>query len=323
MPEDVSEDRLQLLADIAEWYYIGGLSQEEIAKRVDLSRPSISRLLLDAREQGIVEIRVNRPIPNDHGLERELKERFSLEEARVVQRRGADDQEALDLVGRLAAIVMDRHLQNGTVLGISWGTGVHAVIEALRPRRLPNVKVVQLIGGVGAPYRSIDGPEQVRRVGDAYGAQHYYLNAPMVVDSPEVAAALREDHSIKEVLELIQQTNLGLVGIGSINPEVSTQYHSGYITYDDLRRLSREGVVGAICASFFDIEGHYIPAPWFEDCVIGVDWEGLTRIGRMIAVAGGKRKAPAILGAMRTGLISTLITDDAAAEEALALADHT
>ncbi len=323
MHEDMSDERLQLLSDIAEMYYLGGLSQQEIAKRVNLSRPSISRLLLDARSLGIVEIRVNRPIPTLPSLERELQSRFSLPEVRVLERKTASDEETLRLLGRLGATVLNGKLKDGMILGLSWGTTVHAVIEALRPRRLPRLKVVQLIGGVGAPHRSIDGPEQCRRAGEMFGAQHYYLNAPMRVDSPEVAAALRDDHSIREVLELAQRADIALVGIGSIVPEISTQYHSGYLSYEDLRQLDKLGAVGAMCTSFFDIQGNYLPVPWIDDCVIGVSWEDITNFGMTIAIAAGRRKAPAILGAVRTGVVDVLIVDDAAVIEMLELAEHT
>lgn len=320
MPDEVPIERHQLLADIAEWYYIDGMSQQDIARRVDLSRPSISRLLLDAREAGIVEIKVHRPIPTVLELERELESRFSLQRARVLERRTATDEDALRILGRLGVSVLNNVLEDGMIFGLSWGTTVHAVIEALSPRRLPDVKVVQLIGGVGAPYRSIDASEQCRRAAQMFGAQHYYLNAPMRVEQPEIAAALREDHSIREVLELAQGTDVALVGIGALIPEVSTQYHSGYISYDDLRSLDKLGAVGTVCASNYDIAGRHINAPWLEDCTIGVRWENLQQFGTVIAVALGRRKAPAVLGGLRSGVIDILITDDLTVEEMLKLA---
>ena len=264
MTEQMSLDRLQLIAEIARRYYSDGLSQDEIARLVGLSRPSISRLLLEARELGIVEIRVHPPIPTEPELEDKLARAFNLQEVSVLECRNSSDDEVRHQLGRLAVTVLDRTLQDGMILGLSWGTTVHAVVRELRPRRLPNVKVVQLIGGVGAPHAAIDGPEQVRRAGETFGAQHYYLNAPMRVDNAGVAQALREDHSVREVLELARQTDIALVGIGSIEPGFSTQYHSGYISYDELRRLDRQGVVGAICSSFYNAAGEYVEVPWFN-----------------------------------------------------------
>ena len=319
MAEQLSVDRLQLIAEIARRYYMDGLSQDEIAKLVGLSRPSISRLLLDARELGIVEIRVNPPIPTVPDLEDQMARKFMLQEVRVLECKNSSDDQVRRQLGRLAVTLLDTTLQDGMTLGLSWGTTVHAVICELRPRRLPNVKVVQLIGGVGAPHATIDGPEQVRRAGEMFGAQHYYLNAPMRVDNADVALALREDHSVREVLELARQSDVALVGIGSVVPGVSTQYHSGYISYDELRRLDRMGAVGAICASFFNLAGEYVEVPWFNPCVIGVDWTDLNQCPTVIAMATGRAKAPAILGAIRSGVVDRLIIDDLAAEAVLAL----
>ncbi len=319
MAEQLSLDRLQLIAEIAQRYYADGLSQDEIAKLVGLSRPSISRLLLEARELGIVEIRVHPPIPTVPELEERFTRTFALKEVSVVECRNTSDDEVRRQLGRLAVTALDRMLHDGMTLGLSWGTTVHTVIRELRPKRLPNLKVVQLLGGVGAPHATIDGPEQVRRAGEIFGAQHYYLNAPMRVDSASVAEALREDRSVREVLELAKQSDIALVGIGSIVPGVSTQYHSGYISYEELRRLDRQGVVGAVCSSFYDLNGEYVEIPWFNSCVIGVDWTDLNRFPNVIAVASGKAKAPAILGAVRSGVIDWLIIDDLAAEAVLAL----
>ena len=317
MNEDLTQDRHRLLSEIADLYYNKGLSQQDIADRVQMSRPSISRLLLEARDFDIVEIKINHPIPTAPAIEEELTKRFSLQSAHILERGISTDDDAFRNLGRLGAEVLYKYLQDDMIFGLSWGTTVHVVVQELRPKRLPNVKVVQLLGGVGAPYSSIDGPEQVRRSGEMLGAQHYYLNAPMLVDSPDVASALREDHSIKEVLELVRQTDIALVGIGSIIPEISTQYHSGYITYENLRELSRVGAIGAICTSFFSLTGEHVTAAWCDDCSISISWDELVKVPKLIGVAGGKMKAPAILGAVRSGIVDILVTDDATAQEIL------
>ena len=320
MTDEIPLVRLQLLADIAQRYYVEGLPQEEIAKLVGLSRPSISRLLLEAKELGIVEIRINPPIPRVPELENRLAEKFQLQEVRVVERKTSSDEAVQQMVGHLASNIVDTLLKDGMIFGLAWGTNVHAVVRALRPRRLPNVKVVQLIGGVGAPHRDIDGPEQVRRASEIFGAQHYYLNAPMRVDNSEVAKALKEDHSIREVLDLARLADVALIGIGSIEPQHSTHFHVGYISYDELRQLEKVGAVGAMIGYYYNIQGQPLPQPWLDPSVIGVSWEDLKRFGIVLAVAYGKVKVPAILGALRTGCLDILVTDDVAADGLLAMA---
>jgi DNA-binding transcriptional regulator LsrR (DeoR family) len=76
-----------------------------------------------------------------------------------------------------------------------------------------------------------------------------------------------------------------------------------------------------MCASFFNAHGEHVDVPWLDPCVIGVSWDDISRFGSLIAIAGGKRKAPAVLGAARTGVIDILVTDDSIAEEVLVMAD--
>ena len=202
-----SEERLHLMADIATLYYVDGLSQNEIADRVGLSRSTVSYLLQEAQNQGIVTFHINRPLIRDRSLEHTLKQKFGVPTVRVVEYDETNKDGTLDRIGRCAESLLVDYLCDGMVLGISPGTGVSAVIRALRPRRLPNVKVVQLTGGLGSPHRLLDAAEQCALAGEIFSAQPYYLNAPLVVDSPAVAAALKHDPSISRTLDLALQTD--------------------------------------------------------------------------------------------------------------------
>ncbi|NQS91630.1 MAG: sugar-binding transcriptional regulator [Chloroflexi bacterium] len=316
---DISSDRHSLLSEIAELYYIEGLSQEEIAAKVNLSRPSISRLLNKARELGVVKIQIDHPIPTDSISETKLVQKMGIRSAHVLDKGVATGQNSLYAFGRLGANVLSNTIEDGMVFGVTWGTTVHAIVSGMSPTRLPNVKIVQLLGGVGAPYHSIDGPEQVRQMGELLSAQHYYLNAPIMVDTPEVANVLRNDHSIKEVLDLAKNSDVALIGIGSIVPEISTHYHSGYLTYDNLRELDKQGIVGSLCSYYYDINGVHQSVPWVDDCMISITWKEIIDIPTVIGVGYGAGKGPAILGALRTKVIDILITDRHAAEEVLRL----
>jgi DNA-binding transcriptional regulator LsrR (DeoR family) len=322
MLEDIPPDRHSLLSEIAELYYVEGLSQGEIAKRVNLSRPSISRLMIKARELGVVKIKVEHPIPTDSKSESILVQNFSIQSAHVLDMGVTTDLKSLNAYGSLGAHVLENLLEDGMILGVTWGTTIHAIVLELSPTRLPNAKIVQLVGGVGAPYHSIDGPEQVRQIGELFSAQHYYLNAPIMVDTPEVAHALRNDHSIKEVLDLGKNSDIALIGIGSIVPEISTHYHSGYLSYDNLRNLDKQGIVGSLSSYYYDINGNHQSVPWCDSCLISITWSDILSIPTVIGVGYGVGKAPAILGALRTKAIDILVTDRPAAEEVIRLIEE-
>ena len=323
MNDELTGDRHILLSDIAELYYVDGLSQEEIAKEVNLSRPSISRLLIKARELGVVKIQIDHPIPTNAGYETELEKLMPIQSAHVLDMGVTTEPHLVSSYGRLGAGVIQKTIKDGMVFGITWGTTVHTIVSELSPVSLPNAKIVQVLGGVGAPYYSIDGPEQVRQIGDLFSAQHYYLNAPIMVDTPEVASTLRNDHSIKEVLDLAKRSDIALIGIGSIVPEISTHFHSGYLSYENLRQLDKQGIVGSLCSYYYDIHGEHKYVPWCDDCTISITWNDIHNIPTVIGVGYGAGKGPAILGALRSGAIDILITDRPAAEEVIRLSKDT
>ncbi len=310
-----------MMAEVAAMYYQEGLSQQQIADRIAVSRSMVSYMLLEARQAGVVQIRINRPIPRDLQLELELENRFAIREAYVVVGGDAGYSEILELMGCCAESILGEILQDGMVLGISAGTSVSSAVRMLRPRRLPRVRVVQLTGGFGAPHRSFDAAEQCMLAASAFGAHYHYLNAPVIVENGPVAEALRQDRSIRAVLDLAAQTQVALMGIGTIEPLASTQFHAGYLSYDDLRQMEKLGVVGGLCTSFFSLEGEHIPVPWIDPRVIGVSWDEMRRFETVIALGAGRAKAKAVLGAARSGIVDVLITDDKAAREALLLLD--
>jgi len=138
-------------------YYEEGLTQREIAQRLSISRSNISRLLTEARDEGIVEIKVKKPILVSSDLRKALLKRFSLHEALVLITGHRDFQESLEGLGRLAAEYLENTLKDDSILGISWGTAVYETVKALRPIAKPGVQVVQMIGGMGTINPKIDG----------------------------------------------------------------------------------------------------------------------------------------------------------------------
>jgi len=319
MPEETSNDRLSFLADVVEMYYFGKMSQQAIAEKIGLSRSMVSYLLEEAREKGVVEIHINRPISRATQVEHEFKHCFSLRDVRIIERKSADDGELMRILGKVGADVLRSIFHENMILGLGWGVGVRSVVQALTSQMLPDAQVVQLTGGVGAPKRSVDGPEMTRRVGEVLGATAYYMNAPVIVESGDVAAALRDDRSIKEVLELGEKTQIAVAGIGTTIAEGSSQYEAGYLSYDELQYLQELGVVGDIYNRFFNIQGQHVSAPAIDPRVMAISWEDIERIDTVLGIAAGSKKIAAILGAIRTGLVDILVTDDITAVEVLRL----
>ena len=316
----MNEDKLELLAQIASWYYEQNLTQEDIARRIGKSRSMVSRLLREAREEGIVEVRVRHPfLRRNATLESRLCQTFGLQSAWVLDNPPADYTLLLSRVGQLGARCLRSYLHDGMSIGVGWGTGVHAVVRAMGELPLQKAMVVQIIGAVGYGDPLIDGPELARWLAQKLDAAHRFLHAPLLVDNENLARALLQERAIAETLALARQVDMAIIGIGTVVRELSSLRRAGYLSQEDLLHLQTQGVVGDLLARQIDIRGRVLDLPLHRR-IIGIDVpEDLARIPLVVAVAGGERKAPAILAALRSGLINALVTDAQAAVTVLNL----
>lgn len=312
------DERAHLLASVANMYYSMGMTQADIARQVGYSRSAISRLLDEAQARGIVEIRINFPLNRSVDLERQLKDRFKLRDAYVMIRGGVDDAKALRQLGRLGAACLEDVLSPDSRLGISWGTAVYEVVHALRPRRWPDSRVVQMIGTAGRGDPAIDGPELARALAEVLGTSYSTLNTPLIVDDVSTRQALLSESKIAESLSAANHVDVALVGIGSVEPEISSLVRAGYLRPDELASIKAQGAVGDVCATHYALDGRILDID-INRRMVGVNLEALHRPSCLaIGVAGGRLKSPAILGALRGGHVDVLVTDDDAAEKVLA-----
>ncbi len=313
-------DRMQLLATIADLYYIEQCSQAEIARQTGYSRSAVSRLLTEAHENGVVEIKVNHPLKRSSQLEAAVSRQFDLTAVYVAQRGRLDYERTLRLLGRLSARYLDEAVAPDSTLGISWGTAVHETAQALRPRYYPDFRVVQMIGAVGISDPEIDGHDLARVIGNTFSCSYHTLNAPLVVDGLATTHALLQDRVIRRTISYALECDFALVGIGSTDPQRSSLLRAGHLTPSEVDALQEAGAVGDICGRVFDADGRMLEHS-LNDRVIGIDIRELAKSDCIVVgVAGGRLKAPAILAALRGGLVDVLITDSTAAE---ALVEYT
>jgi len=312
-------DRLNFLAQIAAWYYEEDLDQEAIAGRISRSRSMVSRLLDEARHAGLVEFRVHYPLRTDPQLERQLCETFGLKEAIVLAAPPEDNDMLLRRLGELAARSLQLALHPGVVIGVGWGTGVHAVVRAMPAWPMPGSVVVQLMGAVGFGDPLVDGAELARWLAQKLGATNRYLMAPLLVEDEVVAQSLLRQRSIADTLELATHAEIVLLGIGTIKASLSGLKRAGYLSDLELAALEQAGVVGELLSRQFDRDGHLADVAHNRRVVGLPDLASLRSVPRVMAVAGNVIKAPAILGALRGRYFNVLVTDAQAAAEVLAL----
>jgi deoxyribonucleoside regulator len=323
-------DDLYLLAEVASLYYEENYTQEQIAKMIGVSRSGVSRLLTRSRELGLVDIHVHHPLRTSAPLRDELISQFGLLDAQVLLSTSPDGT-ALSSVGALAARYTDRVIQetmaptgkgNRTV-GISWGTSMLEMLKALYPRHRLPLNVVQLMGSVDTTtLPDIDGPEIARSLAAAYGARCYYLHAPLLVADSLVRDGLLKERSIRRTFQMMEQMDIALVGIGGARPEASGLFRGGYLSEDELQVLRSQGAVGDMCGRYFNIEGQVCQTEMVNR-IVSVSFETLRKVPLVIAVAAGVAKTEAVLGALRTGIVKVLITDEPCAQAVLSRVSST
>lgn len=305
----------RLLSRVAHLYYVENLTQDDIAPLVNLSRSRVSRLLKEARERGYVSIHIRHPSDQHTDLERAAEHALGLKEVVVVQAPPSDVKVRLGVV---AAEYLDRVFRVRLTLGIAWGSTVGEVVNALRPRVVPGLRVVQMTGSIYEP--PISAVELTGHVAAVLGGRAFLLHAPAVVDSSEVRRAILSDSKIRRVFELHPEIDVALFGIGALQPAVSSSLMgSGFLSETDIKTLRNAGVVADVCSSFLLPRGG-IYHGGIANRVIAIPPQDLVRIPLKIAVAGGAQKALAIAAACRARMVDVLITDYRAARGLVALA---
>jgi DNA-binding transcriptional regulator LsrR (DeoR family) len=315
MPDD---DRLEFLGQIAAWYFEDNLDQTEIGRRIGRSRSMVSRLLQEARDNGLVQIRVTYPLRTDRPLERALVDEFELSEARVLVGDHLDHESMLRRLGRVGAMALQTRLHSGVNVTVGWGAALHAVVRAMPDIQLDGVMVLQAMGSVGRSDPSVDGSDLARTLASRLNGDFRFLPAPLIVSSVEAARSLLADRTIVGTLALAAEAEVAITGIGSIDSKHSGLFRAGYFDQSHLARLRRVGVVGDFMGHLVDAAGRVLDIAENRK-VVGLRPDELAGIGTVIGVAGGVEKAPAILATLRAGWLDVLVTDAAAAGAALAI----
>jgi DNA-binding transcriptional regulator LsrR (DeoR family) len=316
----VEPNHHELLAQVASLYYEQEKTQNEIADLLGLSRVKIYRLLKEARQEQVVQIVIHWPIERDCPLESTLAQAYGLKEALVLKSNLQDGGPSLHKLGQLGARFLEGILQDGMTLTVCLGRSTYEVVNAIHPNFRAHVNVAQAIGSMPFATQELDSAALARILAQKLGGSVLYMSSPLMADTPEAAQVVRSQNSIQHTLSTARSADIALMGIGNLNPAASGYVRAGVITAGELSALANQGAVGDIGGQFFTASGD-IHACTYNQRVIGLTLEEMRRIPKLIAIAKGLDKSRAILGALRTGVVDVLCTDDETARAILALDD--
>lgn len=312
-------DELRLIVRVARMYYEWELKQATIAKQLGLSQSTVSRLLQQAKSEGIIRISVNVPQGLYTDLEEQLVKQYRLRDAIVVDCSGESDERFIERqIGAAAAYYLESALRPNEVVGISsWSATLLALVDAMHPTpRKGDVRVVQILGGVGSPSAEAHAGRLTSRLADLLGGTAIFLPAPGIVGSAAAMEAITADHYVRDALDLFDHVTMALVGIGAIEPSKLLADSGNRFSIAELEELRVQGAVGDVLLRFFDTHGVAVNTP-LNQRVISMQLEQLRRVDRSIGVAGGERKFAAIRGALRGGWVNVLVTDHLTARRLL------
>jgi DNA-binding transcriptional regulator LsrR (DeoR family) len=309
-----ARSKAHLMVKVAKQYFEKGMTQQEIATSLRISRSSVSRLLSRAREEGIVQIGIDVPPGTYPELEKSLEESYDLVEVIVVETQNYDSTAgvALDL-GIAAANYLERTIKENDIIGFAWGTTMKSMVDAVQPIKIPGVKIFQMNGGLTPQMTDIHGTSLTSNLATRLGGEAYMIQAPGVVDSPQTQKIFMSDTHVQQVFEIAQQASTAFLGIGTIADD-TLWGRAGLLSDEVTNELESLNAVGDIMSRYYDEFGKLVNSSLCQR-VVGIPIEQLLGIDRRIGVAGGRNKFKAILGALRGAYINVLITDQITAQK--------
>jgi DNA-binding transcriptional regulator LsrR (DeoR family) len=306
---------LELLGKVARLHYDFGLTHQEIGEILRLSRVKVTRLLQQARDAGVVQIEVRTDASPYAAIEVELTATFDLDEALIVPE--FEEHERLrPAIARVAAGYLTRVLHDGMTVALPLSRTVALVPGFVSAPRPVAARFVSLVGGLRSSSEAMNPYESTERLAQLFGGTAEHLHAPVMVASAEAARALMQEPAIAQTLQRAREADAALVGLGGVHDHLNL-VAEGYMTAAGWDELVAGGMVGDIGARYFDAQGRQVECD-VNDRVIGLTLDELRRIPLRVVVAGGRDKDRAIHAALRTGLISVLVTDAGTATRVLA-----
>ncbi len=308
---DAESRRLDEAAQAGWLYYVAGNTQDEIAKKMGVSRQSAQRMVSLAVSERLIKVRLDHPIARCMQLSLRLKDRFRLQACEVVPSDPADPSSIVGLA-QAGAAEMERHLKSSEsqILAIGTGRALRACADQLAPMDCPQHHIVSLLGNMMTD-GSASAYNVVVRMADLIKAKHYPMPLPVLARTPQEKDILHNLEPIHNILELARRADATFVGIGNLG-EKSPVVLDGFVTAKEMKALEKAGAIGEIISWVYDRDGKLIDHP-VNDRVASTPLQpGSSK--PVYGIAAGESKVEAILGALRGKLINALITNEHTAE---------
>lgn len=295
---------------IAYWYYVLGLTQDEIARRLGFTRQKINQMINALKEQEIVHITVRGFEQEQVELETLFEERYGLRECLIVSDYGEPDT-AVYKVANVAAQYLESTVKNGDVIGVSWGKTLARIAAQMEFSHKSDCRVVSLLGALNMEKKIDKSDEIARNFANKLDCPSVMLYAPLIVEHPETKEWLLREKHIKQSFDYMKECNLAVLGVGTLTAETSV--YGREVLAEQLPALQAQGFVGDLATNLLRADGSWDSNP-IQNRLMAADMETLQGIENVVAVAAGAEKAAAVEAVLRSGCVNTLILDETTAK---------
>jgi len=313
---ELKNHKIEMASRAAILYYRFNKSQEETARELNVSRSYVSQLLTYARQSGIVEVNIN--VNNSYGLEIEFTKKFNIKNVYIMNT--TSEEFTRKNIGQFAAPHVTRLIKNSKIIGLNQSNSVLEVLSKLNPNDFCYLKdkiVIQIMGGCnyGGDSQSPWLPqEMVYKMGQILNCKHLYLNCPAIVNDKELRDFILKEQVIKEVTDYWDKLELVIMGIGMADENSKIFRMLNKSMKDDVKALQGSCEINI---NFFNDKGEYVPV--LEENRISIPYSKLKKTSNKVIVCYDKKKAKAILAALRADMIDILFIDSIVAEDILSL----
>lgn len=306
-----------LVATIAELYYKDGRTQQEIARRLGLSRATIINYLKQGRDEGIIDIQIKGSAYTGSALGQRLAQAFDLAEVYVTRTEYKKDaDEAETSVARLGAAALGALLRDGDSVGVAWGRTIQRAAEEMPITRVPGLAVLQIWGSVES-HELLSSEASTIRFAERLGADCHTLHVPAILSTEALAQALRQEPVVRAQLERLERLDKVIFSVGDTG-DGAVVVETGIATQAEIRAARAAGAKAVLCGHFLNADGAHIH-PEFSARVMGMRPDQIKSVPSRILVAANRHNTHALLAALRGGLATHLVIDAGRATELVEL----
>lgn len=299
-------NREELVIKTALLFYEEELTQTEISKRLNISRPTVASLLKEAKDTGIVRISIQHPSLHAFKSQQALENKYGLESVLVAPTSGNINQ-TKTAIGELCASLVESKLDSIKNLGIGWGTTMFEFVHAAKYANFSHLNIFPLMGGVGVNEMKYHSNHLVFSLAQKYDCNVNYFYAPAIAESYEMKQTFESSELVQQVYQSGREVDLAVIGVG--NPIQSSTYRElGFIGEEEAEEISDSGAAGDILATFFDANADPVRTS-ASDRMIGIPLEDIVNIKEVIIFAAGIEKLDSVKALLGKKFINHLIID--------------